>query len=210
MGSPPWLSPTWRTPRFNPRTQVNGPFGNFNPRQYRVKLIDDMTSARRLWLSEDRDLGFCKGSSSGYIQHLMDGATHPGTGSGLIVADGKVFASSFRPNGAVWPEKHPSIGPAAVNEKFTAQQRGTLRRNNAYEADDFTIAVDFASGKTLWKTIERGQGINRYSGKHNHFMATPVYHDGKAFSLGTMGSLILLRRPDWQEAVGRSHQPPCP
>lgn len=36
--------------------QANGPFGNFNPRQYGVRLIDDLADAKPLWVSKYADL----------------------------------------------------------------------------------------------------------------------------------------------------------
>ena len=86
-------SPAW--------PQANGPFGNFNSRQAGVTLVDDFSQVKQRWVSEYNDLGFAKGSSSGYVAMLADATTHPGTASGLIVAEGKVFASSFRPRGEI-------------------------------------------------------------------------------------------------------------
>jgi hypothetical protein len=124
--------------------QANGPFGNFNPRQYGVKLVDDLAQARQFWVSEFGDLGFAKGSSSGYVQHLADVTTHPGSSSGLIVAEGKVFASSFRPRGDVWPEQMPHFKSDKVRALFDDPQKAAaIRRNSALDADDLTVAIDF-------------------------------------------------------------------
>ncbi len=157
-------------------------------------------------MSEDADLGFAKGSASGYTGHLADAATHPGTASGLIVAEGKVFASSFRPAGEIWAEKHPGIAPALQAGKFTGDRAGAVKRNSAIDADDLTIAMDLATGKTAWKAIEPGAGINRYSGKRLQFHATPAYHSGRIFSLGTMGTLYCYDagtgKKLWEDATG--------
>jgi hypothetical protein len=171
-----------------PWPQANGPTGNFNPLRYGHALVDDLNQIRQVWLSADNDLGFCKGSSSGYASHLADPATHPGTGSGLIVAEGKVFASSFQPAGDVWAENHPVIGPAVASGKFDAARTAALKRNSAIDADDLTVAVDLKSGKTLWKSVERGRGVNRYTGKRLQMHATPAYSGGRVFSLGTTGA----------------------
>ncbi len=168
--------------------QANGPFGNFNPRQYGVKLVDDLAQAKQVWVSEFRDLGFAKGSSSGYLNHLADADTHPGTASGLIVAEGKVFASSFRPRGDVWPENMPHFKGDKARALFEdATKSATIRRNAALDADDLTVAIDLQSGRTVWQAIEEGRGINRYSGKRLQFHGTPVYFWGRVFSLGTTG-----------------------
>jgi outer membrane protein assembly factor BamB len=186
--------------------QANGPFGNFNPRQYGRAIVDDLADAKTAWVSEDKDLGFGKGSSSGYVRHLADPTTHPGTASGLIVAEGRVFASSFRPNGEVWAEKHPTIGVSIAEGKWTGKQAEAVKRNSAYEADDLTVAIDLESGKTAWKAVEAKQGINRYSGKRNHFGVTPAYHAGKIFSFGTTGIVYCYDATTgtklWQNADG--------
>ena len=56
--------------------QANGPHGNFNPHRYGVRLVDDLNKVRRVWVSAYRDLGFAKGSSSGYVRHLTEPDTH--------------------------------------------------------------------------------------------------------------------------------------
>lgn len=168
--------------------QANGPFGNFNPRQYGVKLVDDLAQARQAWVSEFRDLGFAKGSSSGFVNHLADATTHPGTSSGLIVAEGKVFASSFRPRGEAWPEQMPHFKADKVRALFEdAKKAETIRRNASLDADDLTVAIDLQTGKTVWTAVEEGRGLNRYAGKRLQFHGTPVYFQGRIFSLGTAG-----------------------
>jgi outer membrane protein assembly factor BamB len=168
--------------------QANGPFGNFNPRQYGVKLVEDIAQARQAWVSEFRDLGFAKGSSSGYVNHLADDTTHPGTSSGLIVAAGKVFASSFRPRGGAWPELMPHFQPDKFRALFDDPKKAAaIRRNSALDADDLTVSIDLETGRTVWTAIEEGRGINRYAGKRLQFHGTPVYFNGRVFTLGTTG-----------------------
>lgn len=165
--------------------QENGPFGNFNPRRYGTKLVDDLRDARKLWVSESNDLGRAKGSSTGYVDMLADPTTHAGSASGLIVAEGKVFASSFRPRGEMWPEKQVRL--ATVIGKYSGDRLAALKRNTALDADDLTIAIDLKTGKTVWKAVEEGKGLNRAGGKRLHFHATPAYHGGRVFSLGATG-----------------------
>ncbi len=170
--------------------QANGPFGNFVPRKFGHALIDDLKHAKTLWVSQGANLGFAKGSSSGYLRHLTETSTHPGSASGLIVAEGKIFASSFRPTGEVWADKLPHWSQEK-NQAILAEEKlaEPLRRNAAIDADDLTVALDLNTGKLLWKAIEAGQGVNRYSGKRNHYGVTPAYFGGRVFSLGTAGRL---------------------
>jgi outer membrane protein assembly factor BamB len=184
--------------------QSNGPFGNFSPRQYGVKLLDDLCLARLAWTSEYRDLGFAKGSAAGYAGHLYLPDTHPGSASGLIVAEGKVFASSFRPRGGAWAEKDFRIAPSIA--KLTPQQLERLKLNASYDADDLAVAIDATTGKTIWSVVEEGKGLNRYSGKGGHFHLTPAWFDGKVFSMGTMGRVYCYSAADgrkiWEDDTG--------
>jgi len=186
--------------------QANGPSGNFNPKRYGHRLVDDLSKARKLWVCGDADLGFAKGSSSGYLRHLSEDDTHPGAASGLIVAEGKVFASSFRPSGEIWAEHMPHL-KQDKNRRFAEGDAGAvLRRNAAIIADDFTVAIDLKTGAIVWKSVEKGKGLNRYSGKRNHFGVSPAYHKGKVFSLGTSGVIYCYDAEDgdklWENADG--------
>lgn len=187
--------------------QANGPTGNFNPKRYGHQLVSDLKDARKLWVSQTADLGFAKGSSSGYVRHLTEADTHPGAASGLIVAEGKVFASTFRPSGEVWAENLPHRKHASHRRYFgNSAVEAVLRRNAAILADDVTLAIDLKTGRTLWKAVEEGEGINRYSGKRNHFGVTPAYDEGKVFSMGTMGAVrcydAVNGRKLWENASG--------
>jgi outer membrane protein assembly factor BamB len=193
--------------------QANGPFGNFNPRQYGVRLVDDLKDARLLWTSETNLLGRAKGSASGYVRMLADPTTHGGSASGLIVAEGRVFASSFRPRGDVWMDKQVNL-VATMNkepDKYTGEQLAALKRSTAADADDLTVAIDFATGKTLWTAIEEGKGLNRAAGKRLLFHLTPAYHDGRIFSMGTMGRVYCYSAADgkklWEDDTGSLVKP---
>lgn len=144
--------------------QANGPFGNFNPRQYGVTPIDDLPAARQLWVSKATDLGRAKRSASGYVDMLADPKTHAGSASGLIVAEGKVFASSFHPRGDARAEKMPHLARSLGN--YTGERLVALQRSTALDADDLTVAVDFATGRTRWKAVEEGKGVNRAAQHH--------------------------------------------
>jgi outer membrane protein assembly factor BamB len=184
--------------------QANGPFGNFNPRQYGVKLLDDLSLARQVWASECRDLGFAKGSAAGYAGHLTDRDIHPGTASGLIVAEGKVFASSCKPRGGPWAQKAFNIAPTVAN--LSGERMEALRLNASFDADDLTVAIDVRTGKTVWKAVEEGKGLNRYSGKGGQFHGTPAYFEGKVLSVGTCGHVrcydAATGRKLWEDANG--------
>ena len=120
------------------------------------------------------------------------------------MADGKVFASSFRPRGDVWPDRLPHLTTDSAKALLDDPQQGAaLRRNAALDADDLMVAIDLRTGKTVWEAVESGRGLNRYSGKRLQFHATPVYFNGRVFSLGTLGIVRCYDAADgrklWEE-----------
>ena len=172
--------------------QANGPFGNYTPRKYGLKLVDDFSKAKLVWQSEDRDLGFGKGSVSGFLRHLAAWSGHPGSCSGPIVAEGKVFVATFRPAGEAVALKQPQFlnyDPAKTKKPYSPEQMARLKRNLRILGDDLLVAIDVKTGKTVWKAVEAEQGLNRYMGKRQGYCVGPAYHDGTIFSLGTMGIL---------------------
>jgi outer membrane protein assembly factor BamB len=187
--------------------QANGPFGNFTPRQYNVRLLDDASQARQVWLSDDDDLGYAKGSASGYVQNLARWPGHPGSSSGPIVAEGKLFVTTFRPAGDAWAENLPQFKNLDQQQKpFTAEETARLRQNLRILADDLTVAIDLQTGKTAWKAVEAGKGLNRYMGKRQGFCVSPAYHQGTVFSMGTTGLLYAYEaisgRKLWETDIG--------
>lgn len=182
--------------------QATGPYGNFNPHQTGVKLLDDLSLARQVWVSETKSLGRAKGTVGSYVPMLADTTTHPGSTGSPIVAEGKVFACSFRGNGEVWAEKHKDLIDLS-KYRLSPEQLAALKRNTATIADDITVAIDAKTGKTIWEVVESGQGINRCSGKYFQFIDTPAYFQGKIFSFGTMGRIYCYNAADgtklWQD-----------
>jgi outer membrane protein assembly factor BamB len=187
--------------------QANGPFGNFNPRRYGVNLVDDFSQAKAVWTSEESDLGYAKTSVSGFVGNRAKWPGHPGSANGLIAAEGKIFASSFRPAGDAWAEKHPA---AAQMSKFSPEEQKNLRRALSIDADDFVVAIDMATGKTVWKAVEERKGLFRGMGKRGGWGVTPAYHAGRIFSLGTTGRLYCYDagtgRKVWETDLGKTHQ----
>ena len=188
--------------------QANGPYGNYTPRKYGVKLIDDFAKSKLVWQSETRDLGFGKGSMSGFLRHLAEWEGHPGSCSGPIVAEGKIFVSTFRPAGEALALKQPQFlnyDPAKTKKPYNAQQMARLMRNLRILGDDLLVAIDQESGKTAWTAIEAGQGLNRYMGKRQGYCVSPAYFNGTVFSVGTMGILRAYEaatgRKLWEVAV---------
>lgn len=191
--------------------QANGPFGNFSPRPSNVKLIDDASRARQVWISDTQDLGYAKGSASGYVQNLARWDGHPGSSSGPILAEGKLFVTTFRPSGEAWAENLPHLKNLADSKKpFSDEETARMKNNLRILADDLLVAIDARTGKTVWTAVEEGVGLNRYMGKRQGFCVSPAYHDGTVFSMGTTGLLYAYSADDgrklWQTDIGPAHQ----
>lgn len=185
---------------------ANGPFGNFAVPKSGLAIIDDMAEARLLWTSEDSDLGIAKGSASGHLRMLHQYA-HPGSCSGPIVADGRVFCSSFRPAGEAWAENAP-IYKLSMHP-WTEDQRRKIQQNLRIEADDTLTAYDARTGKTAWEAVEERAGMNRYMGKRLGFGVAPVWFDGRVFSLGTTGRLRAYDAADGRKLWDVEGGPAC-
>ena len=192
--------------------QANGPRSNFAPLPHGHTIVDDLHLARVRWTSEERDLGFGKGSVSGYFKNLATWPGHPGSCSGPLAADGKVFVSSFRPSGKIVAVGQPGLGKhlQASQQIYTAEQRAHLRENLRIDGDDLLTAIDSQTGKTLWKAVEPGRGVNRYMGKREGFGPGPAYHDGRVFAIGTTGRLYAYDAETgdklWETHIGPAHE----
>jgi outer membrane protein assembly factor BamB len=161
-----------------------------------------------LWKSEDNDIGFAKGSASGYLALLVKRPAHPGSCSGPIVAEGKVFCSSFRPAGQTWAENLPHL--KNLKQPYEGKDLEKLKKELRIDADDLVLAVDQRTGKTVWKAVEDGKGLNRYMGKREGFGVAPAYFQGRVFSMGTSGRLYAYDAASgkklWETDIGKAHQ----
>lgn len=188
-----------------PWPQANGPFGNFVAPRYGHELVEDLEDARTVWTSEEAELGYAKTSVSGFFGQRANWPGHPGAANSLIAAEGMIFASSFRPAGETWQETK-----AQQLAKFTPEQQAKIRRALSIDADDITVAIDMATGKTAWKRIEAGRGFFRGMGKRGGWGVSPVYHDGAVISLGTTGRLYAYDARTgatrWEADLGATHR----
>ena len=77
---------------------------------------------------------------------------------------------------------------------------------NGVVADDVVLALDAATGKTRWKQVYAGKGLNRGAGKHPSYGPTPAAADGRVFHLGSAGRIYALElaggKPLWEADLG--------
>ena len=180
-----------------------GPYGTFLPVRTDVPLVNDLSKAAIAWISENGDLGigkqgtpFHKSFQSGVAVRKYlgpDAGRHPGNWAGVIAAEGKVFAASFRPTGRWFECDFPDGTPAKVR----------------VDAEDIVVAIDFDTGHTLWVAAEPG-GILTGGGKRAGFQVAPVYSDGKLFAMGSIGRVFAYDvdtgKRLWQTDIGEAHQ----
>ena len=193
-------------PERQPWAQICGPYGNFNPVQSGCKLVDSITDAKVLWISENSDLGMAKGavlpSSFG-----PNAKIHCGSWAGPIVADGKVFAASRRPV-KKWYELPADKNPGGAHGKnLNAFEKSADAKNYLVnlEAEDIVVAMDFETGKTIWVAAEPG-GILQGGHKREGDNVMPCYYQGKVFSISSVGVLYAYDAKTgkklWQSDVG--------
>ncbi|MEC7812835.1 MAG: PQQ-binding-like beta-propeller repeat protein, partial [Verrucomicrobiota bacterium] len=185
---------------------MQGPYGNYRVPQTGVKLVDDLSKARLVWESETRDFGRAKHTTGSFkgktpqdraqkIRDILgpDPKNTPGGWAAPIIAEGKVFATTFKPAGRLYDVKvHPS------NEQ---EKKNPITAKAHLEANDMVIALDAKTGKTLWQASEPG-GLVWGVGKRMGLQVAPVYHGGKIYSMGTTGRVFAYRASDgkklWQ------------
>ena len=91
---------------------MQGPYGNYRVPQTGVKLVDDLSKARLVWESDTRDFGRAKHTTGSFkgktpqdraqkIRDILgpDPKNTPGGWAAPIIAEGKVFATTFKPAG---------------------------------------------------------------------------------------------------------------
>ena len=178
-----------------------GPFSNFSPVKTDVRLVDDLANATVAWTSENLGLGigkqstdFSKAMVTSRIERYLgpDSKAHPGTWAGVIVGEGKVFASSMRPTGPFVEVEYPD-------------KKAKVR----VDAEDLVVAVDLLTGKKLWEASEPGS-VLWGGGKRVCFQVAPVYSNGKVFTMGATGRVFAYDAANgkklWQSDIGEMHK----
>jgi outer membrane protein assembly factor BamB len=184
---------------------LHGPQGNLVPLRTGLPLVENLAEAGVAWISEDADLGSAKTGSQTFkstadVERRLgpDAKLTPGNWAGVIVAENRVFASSFRAAGPVFT----ATRLAGKNQPEVAPFRFRL------DAEDLVLALDAHSGRTLWRTVEPGGWI-RSGGKREGFQVTPAYAEGRVFAMGSTGRLFAYEaatgRRLWQSDIGPAH-----
>jgi outer membrane protein assembly factor BamB len=156
-------------------------------------LARSLGQAHLVWKSEERRV-------PGTWDWHAEGA---GGYSDFAIADGRLFISYYWPGGrlldqAAFDRIHRQV-------RVPLEERGQ-RMYYLIEADDVVLGVEAATGRTLWKTVFAGRGLNHaYAGRASP-QATPCSTGGRVFSLGTSANLYALDartgEPLWDADAG--------
>lgn len=178
--------------------QIAGPYGDHRglPLPPGAKAISDVKSFRRVWKSEIDDIGLAKWSGP-------NGGFDPGPGgrASPIVAEGMIFQAYFRYAG----DKRVDTAGLRKVGKFSLNHPDKA----LLEADDCLVAVDCATGKTVWRVAHPRSGLNNYAGKRGGWGVSAVYADGRVFHAGTTWKVWGLEaktgRQLWETAIEPMH-----
>jgi outer membrane protein assembly factor BamB len=187
-----------------------GPNGNGVPLVSDTPLVDDLAQARLAWTSTDRDLGVAKTGSQTWVNsERVEGYLGPdanifkGNWAGVVVADGRVYASSWRPAGEVF------TAPYKTNKPYQKGETELVPTKFHVEAEDVVICFDANNGQVLWKAVEPG-GLIRGGAKREGFQVACAIDDGRVFSVGSTGRLFAHDARTgtklWQTDVGGGHK----
>lgn len=180
---------------------LHGPTGNFLPPADSPTLTT-LADAKLLWVSEDSDFGTAKTGSQSFksaadIERRIgpNASTAPGSWAGVIVSEGMVFGSSFKPTGDFHTCEIPYKGSPPETARFRV------------EADDLLLALDAETGKTIWKaTIPGGRILG--GGKRKGFQVSPACDEHNVYWMGSTGRLFANHKKSgqqlWQTSIGRS------
>lgn len=166
-----------------------GPNQNFSCGATQRALVEDLNQARLVWASEY--VGPTESGSKRYGACVgMPGCAG---GASPVVANGRVFQFRYQPTGKVY-QRHlddqlaGKRGPEYRQRlKEIGWTEADLQRRWAIDADEELICIDAVTGRTLWTTAWRGEGLHLYDHKDSLTNHTGVFHDGKMFVFGALG-----------------------
>lgn len=189
---------------------MTGPTANRLPLRSDSPLVDDLAAARLLWVSKDNSLGSAKTGSQTWanstrVEYYLgpDNKETKGNWAGVVVADGRVFGSSWLPAGKVY------TAPYKTNKPYQKGETEKVPTRFRVEADDVVVCYDANNGAVLWKAVEPG-GLIVAGGKRGGLQVAMAIDNGRAFSLGSTGRLFAYDAATgkklWQGDVGPAHK----
>lgn len=187
---------------------LTGLTGNQLPLRMTTPLVENLSQARLVWVSKNYDLGSAKTGSTTFVGHDdiesrigPDAKVHPGNWAGIVVSDGRVYGSSFRPYGKVF------MASFRTNVGYDKSPKPEVPTRFRIEAEDLVICYDATTGNVLWQAVEPGGQI-RSGGKRNGFQVAPAVDQGRIFAVGSTGRIFAYDAVSgaklWQNDVGKA------
>jgi len=189
---------------------MTGPMGNRLPLRSDTPLVDDLAAARLAWVTKDNSLGSAKTGSQTWVNSTRveyylgpENKETKGNWAGVVVADGRVYGSSWLPAGKVY------TAPYKTNKPYQKGETEQVPTRFRVEADDVVVCYDAKDGSVLWKALEPG-GLIVAGGKRGGLQVAMAVDGGRAFALGSTGRLFaydaVSGKKLWQGDVGAAHK----
>jgi len=165
--------PQWRGPYFNGTGPSSG-----------NRLVDDITSSRLVWRSEEK-------APNSWLWSKTSNPDYGGGYSSPVIQDNRLYIAYYVPSG-------------------TAADTGQVARLDVpkkwlLDADDVILCMDARTGATLWKSTFPGQAVNynrHLSGPH----MTVCARNGAVYFFGATGNVYALDtvtgQLKWQTDLG--------
>lgn len=154
------------------------------PREKGVSLTSEMAHIRLAWSNPTYN-GFIKGGAGSVLQALERG-TEPAYGEAVspILSEGVLVVSWSQPAGDV------AAAPESIQHRYYSDLEVNKKMVDTYlriDADWHTLAMDAASGETLWHRVEPSASINFLSNKRDHNGITGAARDGVYVTITILG-----------------------
>jgi outer membrane protein assembly factor BamB len=157
------------------------------PREPGVELTQNLEQTRLAW-SHRIHTGFGKGGGGTAVAMLEDGfdPAYGETGS-PILSDGVLFISWSQPTGEVTADLS-----TITDRYFDNEAENLLLQDNYYriDADWHTIALDAATGDTLWTRVQPSASLNFLSTKRGHNGLSGAARDGLYVTQTLLGEVF--------------------
>ena len=169
--------PSWR-----------GPYGNHQAVDCKDELIEDISKARLVWGSEKRFPG------------PIDCHQDPNFMGSPIVAENRVYVWHYEPTDELFDTK------SHLWKKKSNPDPENPPNNLRVLADDHMVAMDFATGKTLWDVTMPRKGVNWVNLNYAARMQI-CYGAGRIYAMGSSGACYAIDAKTgeivWQADFGK-------
>jgi len=165
----------------------SGPTTSFAAARYGSELVTDFNAeARLVWRSEEI-IPQGNGNALNYDRFALNDRTMGG-GASAAVGEGKVFVHYYQPSGDRYMEQLKNLEHEAQKAGIT-DLSPLSKEKYLVQADEVMVAMEAATGKTLWKTTLAGRALNQPSHKGGAVNNTPCVADGRVFAMTSGGVL---------------------